>query len=523
MKTSVLYRWFTRLPSWIDWIYIVVLIAAFVAIIMPLLGLNSLDFDEGFSAYLARFDPLAIAHYTALDVHPPLYYVILHYWGVVFGTSVPVLRLLSVMWSAIAILFGFLFVRRAFGRVSAWIAPLLLAVSPLFFHYTQIMRMYTMALAICMAATYVLLIISRTKAAQKRKTLWLVYALLVAAGMWTNYFTALVWATHLLWLLYEWRLRGIKTNRLLQTTVRSGWFKAVALAIVLYIPWLPALIYRYLQVQGSGFWIKPLSMDTLASTVTMATVYKSAANTTAWFVVAIVLIIVGAIIGSRRLLRSLPAAQRPAFRLLAACASLPIVLLCIMSLPPLQSSYVYRYVLTAIGIGALVMGVIFVKAPFALWKRTALVIIVLGLGVIGCAQAVKAGNQNLDVGQITMVGQAISDIYNTPDHAPILVRSAYNYYAAAAYEQPNKGKIYYIFNEQLGKIGSTRMLYDYPEARGVQDTNAFLRDHKRFWILSGDHTIANTTPDQGWHKGRSVTEYDPESGKAGTYAVEYYR
>jgi hypothetical protein len=292
---------------------------------------------------------------------------------------------------------------------------------------------------------------------------------------------------------------------------------------VLYIPWLPALIYRYLQVQGSGFWIKPLSMDTLASTVTMATVYKSAANTTAWFVVAIVLIIVGAIIGSRRLLRSLPATQRPAFRLLAACASLPILLLCIMSLPPLQSSYVYRYVLTAIGVGALVMAVVFTKASFAVWQRAVLIITVLGLGVIGCAQAVRAGNQNLDVGQITMVGQAITDIYSTQSHAPILVRSAYNYYAAAAYEQPAKGKIYYIFNEQLGKIGSTRMLYDYPEARGVQNTNAFLHDHKRFWILSGEHTIANTTPAPGWQKGRSLTEYDPASGKAGTYAVEYYR
>lgn len=523
MKISVFSRWLVRLPAWIDWVFIGILIAGFIVVCLPLLGLNSLDFDEGFSAYLARFDPLAIAHYTALDVHPPLYYIVLHYWGQIFGTDVAVLRMLSVAWSGVALLFGFLIARLAFGRVSAWIAPILMAVSPLIFHYSQIMRMYTMALAISLAATYILLRLSRSSKSQKRKILWVLYGLLVTAGMWTNYFTALIWVAHFIWLVYEKRQGGARGKKLLKQLFHSGWLKSVSLAVILYIPWMPALIYRFIEVQSSGFWIKPLSMDTLASTVTMAAVYHPAARTTGWYVVAILTLVAAAIIGGVRLHKKLNKDQRQAFHLLAASAGLPILLLIAMSLPPFQSSYVYRYVLTAIGIGTLVIGIIFVKAPFSVWKRALLVWIVFVLGIVGSAQAIRAGNQNLDIGQITMVGQAITDIYKRPGKTAIVVRSAYNYYAASAYEQSDKAKIYFIFNEQLGKIGSTRMLYDHPEARGIQNMSSFLNEHSNVWILSGDQVTANQPPAKGWHRGHSITKYDPESGKPGTYAVEYYR
>ncbi len=523
MKFSGFYRWYSKLPAWSDWAFIVTLITAFTLISLPLLGLNSLDFDEGFSAYIARFDPLSIAHYTALDVHPPLYYIFLHYWGVLFGTDVPTLRLLSVAWGGITLLFGFMLVRKAFGKASAWIASLLLAVSPLFFHYSHIMRMYTMALAISVIATYVLLHATQTATKQKQRLLWLLYALLVAAGMWTNYFVALVWVAHFIWLIYKWRVQGVKGRKLPTVILKSEWLKAVCLAIVLYLAWLPALIYRFIEVQGSGFWIKPLSMDTLVSTITMAMTYHKAAQTTGWYTVIILIIATGAVAGGMRLYRMLNKSEKSAFMLLIITSALPIVLLILLSLPPLQSSYVYRYVLTAIGVGSLVLGVVFTKAPFVLWKKSILTVAVLSLGITGCIHAVRAGNQNLDIGQITMVGQSISDIYATSERAPIIVRSVYNYYAAAAYEQPNEGKIFFIFNEQLGKIGSTRMLYDFPEARGIQNMESFLRDNTRLWILSGDRATANHPPGNGWQKGRSITKYDPESGKPGTYAVEYYR
>lgn len=37
----------------------------------------SIWFDEAFSAYLMRFDMGGIMHYTAADVHPPFYYLVL--------------------------------------------------------------------------------------------------------------------------------------------------------------------------------------------------------------------------------------------------------------------------------------------------------------------------------------------------------------------------------------------------------------------------------------------------------------
>ena len=42
-------------------------------------------FDESYTAYLIRFDYTDIVRYTAVDVHPPLYYLLLKTWSLIFG------------------------------------------------------------------------------------------------------------------------------------------------------------------------------------------------------------------------------------------------------------------------------------------------------------------------------------------------------------------------------------------------------------------------------------------------------
>ncbi|MCS7001252.1 MAG: hypothetical protein NZ518_00235, partial [Dehalococcoidia bacterium] len=44
------------------------------------LGGQSLWYDEGFSVFLARHAVADIIRLTAGDIHPPLYYVLLHGW-----------------------------------------------------------------------------------------------------------------------------------------------------------------------------------------------------------------------------------------------------------------------------------------------------------------------------------------------------------------------------------------------------------------------------------------------------------
>ena len=401
----------SNLVKLLDVAAIVFGIGLFIALTLPNVLNSSAYFDEGYSAYLAKFDPLTIAGYTALDVHPPLYYSLLHIWQGIVGSSVAQLRLLSLLLGCVAIYFGYLIARRWFGRQASWLAPTLMALSPLFLRYGTSMRMYTLALAIAFAATYVLL----RAVENKSKKWWTAYGILVAAGMWTNYFIALVWTTHLLWLLYEYRAHE---------KIMKSWRRAFLLSLVLYLPWLPMLLFRYGEIQVSGFWIKPLSLDTLVSSITQSLVFRSASDTKAWLAVGVIVLIIALAFAGHKVYTKLTSDKKPAFRLVMAMSSLPVILLAIGSLPPLRSSYVYRYVLVASVAGALLTAIIVTLVKFK--KRdtllrsllTALTVVILGSGAL---QVVVAGNRNLDTDSENKLSAVMDRVHHSGYPATVAV------------------------------------------------------------------------------------------------------
>ena len=165
---------------------------------------QSIWFDESFSSYLTRFDFGKIWSLTAADVHPPLYYFLLKIWAHAFGHVDFAMRMMSTVFGAVAILFAFLWLKYKYGLKAAMVASFLLSISPVFVRYGQEMRMYTMVLAIVFAATYFLqLAIDNGK-----KIWWIIYAVLVAAGMWTHYFAAFAWCAHLVYLLITYGVKG---------------------------------------------------------------------------------------------------------------------------------------------------------------------------------------------------------------------------------------------------------------------------------------------------------------------------
>lgn len=514
-----------RITKWADLIVLIAACLAYIGIASLFLGTESSYFDEGFTSFLARFSPLEIAHYTALDVHPPLYYIVLHYWQLVVGIDVFSLRFLSVLWGVVAIIFAFLIARRSFGRMAAWSTLFFVILSPLFIRYSEAMRMYTMALAIVAAATYLLILLSDPRT-RRRKLLWGTYAVLVSAGMWTNYFTIFIWLAHLGWVASGPLLKA--SNKLSKDAKDfiKQWYWAIGIAVLLYLPWLPWLVVRFTDIQTTGFWIKPISVDTIVSTVTTATTYKSAALTTGWLVVLICLYVGLAVFCGIRAYRAAAPKQRVILRLLLLCGLVPIVGLILLSLPPLRSSFVYRYVLNGVFMMTIVMGISFALVSFTrrpLAKKIALY--GLALAVLGSgAMAVKAaGNRSLDTGVKNMVAQAVERIHqSSPSGAPIVSRSPYTYYTAALYETPSH-PVYYTFSHSLSKVGSTHMLYDHPEKRGIMDLAKFANQHKKIWIIAEDKHSAMKSPAPDWKQGQSFTLYDSASGLPTAYGSEYIK
>src|SRR5512141_88962 len=94
------------------------------------LGANSLWYDETVSLFLARQDLVSLTRHTAGDIHPPLYYYLLHFWGALAGWSEFSAAFLSLLFGMVLLALTFRVAREWFGEEVALIAAVLVAISP---------------------------------------------------------------------------------------------------------------------------------------------------------------------------------------------------------------------------------------------------------------------------------------------------------------------------------------------------------------------------------------------------------
>jgi mannosyltransferase len=120
------------------------------------LDAQSFWYDEGNSARIAeRSLPLIIAG-AGGDIHPPLYYIVLHYWRAIFGETEFALRMLSVACGVGLVFFTYLLARRLFNPRVGLIAAALMACSPFAVYYSQEARMYVLLAFEAVVSTWAL-------------------------------------------------------------------------------------------------------------------------------------------------------------------------------------------------------------------------------------------------------------------------------------------------------------------------------------------------------------------------------
>ena len=283
---------------------------------------SSIWFDESYSAYLVRGDFGQIWAETAQDVHPPFFYFLLKIWSMIFGNSDFAMRFMSVFFGAIGIILTFHLLKRWFNIKIATVATALLSLSPFLIRYGQEMRMYTLIFAIVVGATYALDLALEIK----KKRYYIIYAILVSLGMWTHYFTALAWLAHVFYLI-----KFKKVN-----IFKKPWLPTYLLAILLYLPWIPAFLTQTATVQ-QGFWIPGVTFSTVPDFISEVVYFKEFSNNVDawWALLLIVWVIVFGIIFARTKNKPKP---------LTCLVFLPPILLFILSMPPLSSMFVSRYV-----------------------------------------------------------------------------------------------------------------------------------------------------------------------------------
>jgi len=153
---------------------------------------------------------------VAAEPHPPGYYLIMLGWTKLFGTGVAPLRLPSVLCGIGSILLIYVLGVREMGRSTALLAAMLLALNGHHLFWSQIAKMYALAVFLGLLST--LLLLSTTAAAGKRRG-WLLslYGAVTLAGLGTVVYFWPLFLTHILW-----SLRGQWTQRRTVPDVLQG-------------------------------------------------------------------------------------------------------------------------------------------------------------------------------------------------------------------------------------------------------------------------------------------------------------
>ncbi len=122
-------------------------------------------FDESFGWRMAQFAPSEIIARSELDVHPPLYFLVLHVWAMLFGDSIVPLRSCAVVFGELTVLGAYVLVRAVTvtdlqphgNSFAALLAALFVTLSPPHVYWSQQIKMYTFGAALAVWSTWLLL------------------------------------------------------------------------------------------------------------------------------------------------------------------------------------------------------------------------------------------------------------------------------------------------------------------------------------------------------------------------------
>lgn len=130
--------------NWMHRLALAGIIALALALRFYRLDTQSLWNDEGTSVVLAQRGLATITRLASQDIHPPLYYYLLHFWIALWGNSELAVRALSALVGTALVGLTYRLGRRWLDPRLALVAALLSAVSPFQIYYSQEARMYIM-------------------------------------------------------------------------------------------------------------------------------------------------------------------------------------------------------------------------------------------------------------------------------------------------------------------------------------------------------------------------------------------
>ena len=209
-------------------------------------------FDESYSVAISAHSFSEIWTIGGHDVHPVLYYWLLHILRYIFGNEILAYRLFSVLAISILGILGYTHIRKDFGEKVGLIFSILVFFMPITLVYSGEIRMYALAMLLTtLTAIYAYRIYKNSN--EKNTKNWILFGIFSLASAYTHYYS-LVASGVINLLLFIYLLKNAVKEKKFTANLKR-FIASTVIQISLYIPWL---IYLLLQIEqvSAGFWIE---------------------------------------------------------------------------------------------------------------------------------------------------------------------------------------------------------------------------------------------------------------------------
>lgn len=202
------------------------------------LGAQSLWNDEGTTVALVQRDIPTILRNAAADIHPPLYYLVLHAWVKLTGISEFAVRAFSALAGVGLVLAVYLLGRSLLRRDIALVAALYAGLAPFQVYYSQETRMYMWATLL--GALSWLAFVQLTKPVSLtplRRWSWgwaCAYLAISSAATYSHYLLFAVILSQNAAFFYLWLSQGKQR----QMIWLGRWIVLQLVLVLAYVPWL---------------------------------------------------------------------------------------------------------------------------------------------------------------------------------------------------------------------------------------------------------------------------------------------
>jgi mannosyltransferase len=215
----------------------------------PLLYLTqSLWRDEAFSILLSERNPIS---FFSVTFEPPFYYIILHYWMKILGENEIIVRCLSVVGFALAVIVVIYWAEKMFKKHwLSWYLPVFFFCNPMLLYYAFEIRAYGWYMFFTVLSLY---------SYMEKK--WKLYTVSTILGLFTHTYMVIVPAMQVVhYLVFEKKFSMFKR---FHTWIRDPMVRSVAIIGVVFSPWLIHVANDMSRLKSS--WYYPVDLQLVKS------------------------------------------------------------------------------------------------------------------------------------------------------------------------------------------------------------------------------------------------------------------